>query len=53
MSRRWAHLLPAQQQVLVDAGSQEAGVAVAFHQLEDVLLEQRREEVAGSVRVCV
>lgn len=32
------HFFPRHQQVLVHIGAQEAGVAVTFHQLVDVVL---------------
>lgn len=38
-----AHLLPGQQEVLVDVGSQKACIAVTFHELEYVLLQQGGE----------
>lgn len=38
-------LLSGLQEVLINVGSQEACIAVTFHQLEDVLLEKREEVV--------
>lgn len=46
-----AHLLSGQQQVLVDVGPQEPCIAVAFHELENVLL-QREEEAGEGVGPC-
>lgn len=36
------YFLPCHQQVLVDVGAQEACIAVTFHQLVDVILNEQR-----------
>ena len=35
------YFLPCHQQVLVDVGAQEARIAVTFHQLVDVVLNEQ------------
>lgn len=37
-----AHLLSGQQEVLVDVGSQKSCIAVTFHQLKNVLLQEKQ-----------
>lgn len=42
-----AHLLSGQQEVLVDVGSQKACIAVTFHQLEYVLLQDKEGHISA------
>lgn len=50
VKQKHTYFLPCHQQVLVDVGAQEACIAVTFHQLVDVVLNEQRRWSIHRVR---